>query len=71
MVLRIEIDPFTESGRKAYEFIESLEDKRGITYLGYNEEDFLTDEDIKKIEERTIERIAERYELLQKKLKGE
>ena len=63
MILRIEIDPCTKSGRKAYEFIESLKDKNGITYIDYSESNFLSKERIKEIEERAIEKIAERYEL--------
>lgn len=63
MKIRIEIDPFTKSGRKAYEFIESLKDKNGITYIDYSESNFLSKERIKEIEELAIEKIAERYEL--------
>ena len=41
MKIRIEIDPFTKSGKKVYEFIESLKDKNGVTYIDFNEEDYL------------------------------
>ncbi len=69
MRIKVEIDPHTESGRKAYEFIESLKDKNGITYIDYSESNFLSKERIKEIEEQAIEKIAERYkEYAQKRL---
>lgn len=64
MILRIEIDPFTKSGKKVYEFIESLKDKNGIDYIDFNEEDYLTEKDLEEIEERVINEMAEEYELL-------
>lgn len=33
MIFKVEIDTQTEAGKKAYELIESFEDKEGITYL--------------------------------------
>ncbi len=57
MKIRIEIDPFTKSGRKAYEFIESLKNKDGITYL--NEHDILSDEEVKELEKSAIEILDE------------
>ena len=30
MIFKVEIDPFTKSGKKVYEYIESLKDKNGI-----------------------------------------
>ena len=38
MIFRIEIDTNTKSGRKIYEFIESLSDRKGVRYIDYNEE---------------------------------
>ena len=33
MIFKVEINTQTEAGKKAYELIESFEDKEGITYL--------------------------------------
>lgn len=64
MKIRIEIDPFTKSGKKVYEFIESLKDKNGVTYIDFNEEDYLTEKDLEEIEDCIINEMAEEYELL-------
>ncbi len=45
MILKLEINTQTKSGRKAYEFIESLEDKEGITYTDYTGDYFMTEEE--------------------------
>ncbi|MBR2370241.1 MAG: hypothetical protein IKA83_08835 [Paludibacteraceae bacterium] len=57
MKIRIEIDPFTKSGRKAYEFIESLKNKDGITYI--KEKEYMSDAEVKDFEKRAIEHFEE------------
>ena len=59
MKIRIEIDPFTKSGKKVYEFLESLKDKNGVTYIDFNEEDYLTEKDLEEIEDCIINEMAE------------
>lgn len=46
MIFKVEINTQTEAGRKAYELIESFEDKEGITYL----EDEFKEESVKILE---------------------
>ena len=46
MIFKVEINTQTEAGRKAYELIESFEDKEGITYL----EDKFKEESVKILE---------------------
>lgn len=58
MIFKIEIDTFTTAGHKVHEFIENLEDKRGITYL--TKDDCLSEEEFKLLELRTIKKINEK-----------
>lgn len=46
MIFKVEINTQTEAGKKAYELIESFEDKEGITYL----EEEIKEESVKIIE---------------------
>ena len=61
MIFKVEIDPFTKSGKKVYEYIESLKDKNGIRYMDFNEEDYLTEKELEKIEKRCINEMAKEY----------
>lgn len=69
MIFKVEIDPFTKSGKKVYEYIESLKDKNGIRYMDFNEEDYLTEKELEKIEKRCIDEMAKEYK--QKKTRKE
>lgn len=69
MIFKVEIDPFTKSGKKVYEYIESLKDKNGIRYMDFNEEDYLTEKDLEKIEKRCINEMVKEYK--QKKTRKE
>ena len=70
MIFKVEIDPFTKSGKKVYEYIESLKDKNGIRYMDFNEEDYLTEKELEKIEKRCINEMTKEYkqERLEKKI---
>lgn len=61
MIFKVEIDPFTKSGKKVYEYIESLKDKNGIRYMDFNEEDYLTEKELEKIEKRCINEMVKEY----------
>ena len=61
MIFKVEIDPFTKSGKKVYEYIESLKDKNGIRYIDFNEEDYLTEKELEKIEKHCINEMAKEY----------
>lgn len=69
MIFKVEIDSFTKSGKKVYEYIESLKDKNGIRYMDFNEEDYLTEKDLEKIEKRCINEMVKEYK--QKKTRKE
>lgn len=62
MIFTIQIDTSTKSGRKAYEFIECLKNKDGITYL--DEPEYLTDEEVDEFEEEMINFLEERKNVL-------
>lgn len=61
MIFKVEIDPFTKSGKKVYEYIESLKDKNGIRYIDFNEGDYLTEKELEKIEMRCINEMVKEY----------
>lgn len=62
MKFKIEIDTSTPAGNKVHEFIENLNSKKGIKYLDFDEDYFLTDEEFNELEKRTIKRLEEKYD---------
>ena len=68
MIFKVEINTQTEAGKKAYELIESFEDKEGITYL----EDKSQEESVKILEINSQTKFGEKaYEFIESNCKKE
>jgi hypothetical protein len=68
MIFKVEINTQTEAGKKAYELIESFEDKEGITYL----EEEIKEESVKIIEINSQTKFGEKaYEFIESNCKKE
>lgn len=61
MIFRIEIDTNTKSGRKIYEFIESLSDREGIKYTDYTDDYFITEDELDKLGNQIIQELEEEF----------
>lgn len=61
MKFKVKIDRQTKSGKIVYDFVEALQDKEGIEYTDFNEDNYLTEEEFfEELEKVIIKYINER-----------